>query len=172
MPAPVAPRHIPVLGHVFALGRDPIGFLRNSRAYGDLVTFYLGTRPVHLVNSPDLIRKVLVTEARNFRRGKIFTKARELFGDGLATADDPVHMRQRRVMQPSFHRDRIAGYVDVMRGQITEMCGSWASGVRIAADRQMVALTLQVAAKSLFRADLGAEAVAEVCRSSPRCSTA
>ncbi|MFD1049118.1 cytochrome P450, partial [Kibdelosporangium lantanae] len=165
MPAPVAPRHIPVLGHVFALGRDPIGFLRNSRAYGDLVTFYLGTRPVHLVNSPDLIRKVLVTEARNFRRGKIFTKARELFGDGLATADDPVHMRQRRVMQPSFHRDRIAGYVDVMRGQITEMCGSWASGVRIAADRQMVALTLQVAAKSLFRADLGAEAVAEVCRS-------
>lgn len=165
MSAPVAPRHIPVLGHVFALGRDPIGFLRDSRTYGDLVTFYLGTRPVHLVNSPELIRKVLVTEARHFHRGKIFTKARELFGDGLATADDPVHMRQRRVMQPAFHRDRIAGYVDVMRTQIDEICGSWTPGARIAVDREMVRLTLQVTAKTLFSVDLGAEAVVEVCRS-------
>jgi cytochrome P450 len=163
--APVAPRHIPVLGHVFALGRDPIGFLRDSRTYGDLVTFYLGTRPVHLVNSPELVRKVLVTEARHFRRGKIFTKARQLFGDGLATADDPVHMRQRRVVQPAFHRDRIVGYVNVMRAQVEEIRSSWTRGEQIPVDREMVRLTLHITAKALFRADLGADAVAEVCRS-------
>jgi cytochrome P450 len=147
------------------MGRDPIGFLQNLRSYGDIVTFYLGTRPVHQINSPELIRQVLVTGAHDFNRGEIFTKARQLFGDGLATADEPAHMRQRRVMQPAFHNDRIAGYVKVMRAQVQEIAESWTPGVPVMLDREMARLTLQVTAKALFRADLGQAAVTEVCRS-------
>jgi cytochrome P450 len=156
---------MPLLGHVLAMGRDPIAFLQDLRAHGEIVTFYLGTRPVHQINSPALIRKVLVTEAHKFHRGKIFTKARQLFGDGLATADEPVHMRQRRIMQPAFHADRITAYVKAMRDQVTEIAGSWTSGRMIRLDREMARLTLQVTAKALFSADLGRSAVTEVCRS-------
>ncbi|TCO46531.1 cytochrome P450 [Actinocrispum wychmicini] len=162
---PVAPKHIPVLGHVLSLTRDPIGFLQNLRAHGDIVTFYLGTRPVHQINSPELIRQVLVTDARHFSRGKIFAKARQLFGDGLATADEPAHMRQRRVMQPAFHHDRIAGYVNVMREQIDETVGGWVPNKPIMLEQEMAGLTLRVTAKALFQADLGQAAVAEVYRS-------
>lgn len=162
---PVAPKHLPVLGHALSMGRDPIGFLQDLRAHGDIVTFYLGTRPLHQVNSPELIRQVLVTNAHEFSRGKIFAKARQLFGDGLATADEPAHMRQRRVMQPAFHSERIAGYVNVMREQVDGTIGAWIPNEPIMLDREMAGLTLRVTAKSLFRADLGGAAVTEVRRS-------
>jgi cytochrome P450 len=75
-----------------------------------------------------LIRQVLVTDANRFIRGEVFTKARQLLGDGLATADDPVHLRQRRIMQPAFHHDRLTGYLAVMHEQIDRIAGSWVPG--------------------------------------------
>ncbi|MBP2323978.1 cytochrome P450 [Kibdelosporangium banguiense] len=163
--APVAPGRVPVVGHALAMGRDPMAFIQDLRMLGDIVTFYLGTKPIHLVNSPDLIRRVLVTDARRFSRGRIFAKARQLFGDGLATADEPLHMRQRRVMQPAFHCARVEKYVGVMRSETREFVSTWRPGQVIAMDQEISRLTLTVTAKALFRADLGATAVAEVCRS-------
>ncbi|MET0237700.1 MAG: cytochrome P450 [Kibdelosporangium sp.] len=161
----VAPGRLPVLGHVLAAGRDPMRFVQRLRAAGDVVTFYLGTKPVYQVNSPDLIRRVLVGDADKFGRGRIFAKARQLFGDGLATSDDPLHMRQRRIMQPAFHRRRVDTYVDVMRSEIRQFADSWRPGRVIFLDREISGLTLAVTAKALFRADLGVAAVAEVCGS-------
>ncbi|WP_188316896.1 cytochrome P450 [Solihabitans fulvus] len=162
---PIAPRRVPVLGHTLSLGRDPLGFLQSLRSRGDVVAFYLGTRPVCQVNSPDLIRRVLVTDAHRFSRGAVFAKARQLLGDGLATADEPSHMRQRRVMQPAFHADRVAGYVEVMREEIAEVVAGWRPGRPVQVDREMARLTLMVTTKALFRAELGQAAVAEVRRS-------
>lgn len=147
------------------MGRDPIAFLQDLRAHGDIVTFYLGPRPVHQINSPALIKQVLVTDAHKFERGKIFTKARQLFGDGLATSDEPTHMRQRRVMQPAFHADRITAYVRVMRSEIEKIVSSWRAGQQVMLDREMANLTLRVTAKALFSAELGRSAVTEVSRS-------
>jgi cytochrome P450 len=165
MPLAVAPGRLPVLGHLVAMGRDPMAFLQDLRMRGDVVTFYLGPRAVHQINSPELIRRVLVTDAHKFERGEVFRKARLLLGNGLATADEPVHMRQRRVMQPAFHQDRITAYVTVMREQIQEVVASWSPDRPIRLDREMAELTLAVTAKALFRADLGRAAVDEVRRS-------
>lgn len=161
----VAPRRLPVLGHLVAMGRDPMAFLQDLRTRGDVVAFYLGPRPVHQINSPELIRQVLVTDAHKFNRGEVFSTARQLLGDGLATADEPAHMRQRRVMQPAFHHDRITAYVTAMREQIEAVADSWSPDRRIRLDREMAELTLAVTAKALFRAELGAAAVEEVRRS-------
>lgn len=161
----VAAGRVPGLGHALALARGPMKFIQGLRSQGDVVTFYLGTVPIHQINSPDLIRRVLVTDAHQFGRGQIFAKARQLFGDGLATADEPVHMRQRRIMQPAFHRDRIATYVDVMCSEMREFVDSWRFGQIVRLDRAVSRLTLAVTAKALFRADLGTAAVTEVCRS-------
>ncbi|MCE7007547.1 cytochrome P450 [Kibdelosporangium philippinense] len=161
----VAAGRVPGLGHALALARGPMRFIQGLRAQGDVVTFYLGTTPIHQINSPELIRRVLVTDAHRFGRGQIFAKARQLFGDGLATADEPAHMRQRRIMQPAFHRDRMAAYVDIMRSEMREFVDSWRPGHVVRLDREISQLTLAVTAKALFRADLGTAAVSEVCRS-------
>jgi cytochrome P450 len=162
---PVAVGRLPVLGHLLPLARDPMGFLQAVRAQGDVVVFHLGPRPVYQVNSAELIREVLVTRAHEFRRGEVFAQARRVLGDGLATADGGVHMRQRRTVQPAFHPDRLAAYLTVICEQIDAAAGSWVPHRRLRLDRELAQLTVAVTAKALFRADLGRAAVHEVRRS-------
>lgn len=164
MTASTAPGRMPLLGHALAMSRDPVGFLQRLRAQGDIVAFYLGPRRIYQINAPALIRQVLVGDAHKFQRGEIFATARQLLGDGLATADDPVHMRQRRVLQPAFHHDRVASYVTVMREQIQEAV-SWQPDRPIMLDRELTRLVVRATAKSLFRTDLGHAAATEVRRS-------
>lgn len=163
--SPVAAGRLPVLGHLLPLARNPMGFLQAVRAQGDVVAFHLGPRPVYQVNSADLIREVLVTRAHEFRRGEVFAQARRVLGDGLATADGSVHMRQRRTVQPAFHPDRLAPYLTVMCEQIDAVAGSWVPHRRLRLDRELARLTVAVTARALFRADLGRAAVHEVRRS-------
>lgn len=153
------------LGDLVRLARDPIGYLQSLRARGDLAAVHIGPRVIHQVNSPELIRKVLVTEAHDFHRGEIFVQARRVLGDGLATADGSVHMRQRRVVQPAFHHDRLPGYLDVITGVVDSACATWTPGRVMAFDRELAGLTVTITAKTLFRTALGEEAVREVQRS-------
>ncbi|MCK2237467.1 MULTISPECIES: cytochrome P450 [unclassified Crossiella] len=162
---PIAPGRVPVLGHLPAMSRDPLQFLQNLRRQGELVAFHLGARPVYLVNAPELIRQVLVTDAAKFHRGKVFRKARQLLGNGLATADNPEHHEQRRIVQPAFHRARITGYAAIMRAEIERITAAWPEGARFRLDEQMAELTLNVTAKSLFHTDFSQAAVAEIHRS-------
>ena len=62
------------------------------------------------VNDPQLIRDILVTHQRNFMKGRGLQRAKRLLGDGLLTSEGAAHLRQRRLMQPAFHRERIAAY--------------------------------------------------------------
>jgi cytochrome P450 len=162
---PVAEGRLPVVGHLLPLARGPLAYLQALRAQGDLVEFRLGPRSIVQVNSPDLIRQVLVIQAARFQRGSVFVQARQVLGDGLATTDDPVHMRQRRMVQPAFHHGRLGGYHAVMREQAAILAGSWVPHRPIPLDRELARLTLTVTAKALFRADLGRDAVREVFRS-------
>jgi cytochrome P450 len=161
----VAPRRLPVLGHLLSLAPNPIGYLQSLRAHGDLVTVYLGPRPVHQVNSPELIRHVLIYQAHDFHRGAIFVQARRALGNGLATADGVAHLRQRRIVQPAFNPDRLATYLPVMHDAIRDLAASWTPHEPIRLDRELARLTLTVTAKALFRTELGEAAVREVRRS-------
>jgi cytochrome P450 len=161
----VAPGRLPVLGHLLPLVRDPIGYLQSLRAKGEVISVHIGSKAIHQVNSAELIRTVLVTQAHHFHRGEIFVQARRALGDGLATADEPVHMRQRRVVQPAFHHDRLAAYLDVITAVVPAHTARWTPHRVLALDRELAALTVTITAKTLFRTDLGAAAVREVQRS-------
>lgn len=161
----VAPGRLPILGHLLPLARDPIGFLQSLRARGDLVAVHIGPRVIVQVNDAERVRDVLVTQAHDFHRGEIFVQARQALGDGLATADEPVHMRQRRVVQPAFHHDRLPGYLTVISDAVTAASGSWVPHRPMDLDRELAALTVTIVAKTLFRTDLGEAAVREVRRS-------
>ena len=91
--------------------RDPLAFLtRIAREHGDVVRFRLGPVELHLLNRPDFIRELLITDAAAFHKGRGLERAKRLLGEGLLTSEDPEHLRQRRMIQPAFHQERIAGY--------------------------------------------------------------
>jgi cytochrome P450 len=144
---------------VFAFRRDPIGFLLNLvERYGDLVYFKLGPQPVFLLNNPDHIRDVLVTHNRNFMKGEGLQRAKRLLGEGLLTSEGEFHLRQRRLAQPAFHRQRIAGYAATMVEYAARMRDCWQAGETRDVAREMMRLTLGIAGKTLFDADVENEA--------------
>jgi len=161
------PRPLPLLGHGMHLLRNPLDFLARARAQGDIVRIKLGPSSAYIVNSPDLIRQVLVGSAKKFEKGVQFDKLRPVLGNGLVTAGGEEHLRNRRLIQPAFHHTRIATYGTVMRDLTAAKVASWQDGVPLRLDNELAQLTMAIVGKTLFSTQLGAEAVDEVLRSMP-----
>lgn len=155
--APGPPRRYP-LQNWLALQRNPLRFLEGVARHGDVARFRLGPVFVYLVNDPDLIRSVLVTRADAYHKGRALERARRLLGQGLLTSEGALHLRQRRLMQPAFHRERIAGYGETMVRYAGRAAERWKAGETIDVHKEMVALTLAIVGKTLFDADVEEEA--------------
>lgn len=147
---------IPLLGHSVDLARDPLGFTRSLRDRGEVTTIFIGPRPVLVVTSVDLIRAVLVTEARKFDKGAMFDELRTHLGNGLVTSAGSFHRRQRRLAQPAFHGDRISGYADVMTARTVDSLASWSPGKPVELTEHLNRLTLDVLLDVLFGSDRNA----------------
>ena len=156
--APPGPRQtLPGL-NLIAFRRDPLAFLERAAAFGDIAYYRMGGRRVFLLNHPDLIKDVLVTHARNFIKGKVLEKAKRVLGEGLLTSEGDFHLRQRRLAQPAFHRDRIAAYSRVMSEFAARHAAPWQDGQALDLHQEMMRLTLAIVGKTLFDADIEADA--------------
>lgn len=159
LPLPPGPEKRFLGDRLLSLQRDPLSYLqRLQREYGDVVHFRIGAQHVVLLNHPDLIKDVLVTHNRNFVKGFTLQQAKRVLGEGLLTSEGDFHLRQRRLMQPVFHRQQIANYAEVMVEYAARTAGRWHDGETFDVTWQMEALTLAIAAKTLLDADVDAEA--------------
>ena len=165
--APVVPGRLPLLGHTMSLLNRPLGFLSSLRAHGEVVRIYLGPLPVYLVTSPELTWQVLATDADKFDKGMVFDKIRPLFGNGVLNSNGEFHRRQRRLVQPAFHRKQIAGYVDIMARAASDLIESWRPGDVVAVDKRMENLALTIVGRALFSTELGRRVITEAQRSMP-----
>src|SRR2546430_11454792 len=165
--APTAPRRIPVLGHLPALLRGPLAMLQGQRAEGGVVKLYLGWRPMYIVNAPELVHRILVTEKDTIARGRLFRKIRQYTGDGIATAEGEFHLRQRRLMRPAFHRERFRTYVEIMRDHAAALADSWQPAQPVAVEHVKGELASTIISQTLCRADVGVRAAAEIHRFIP-----
>jgi cytochrome P450 len=152
-----------LVGNLPEFAADLPGFLqRCTREYGDVVGMRLGTRRAYLLNHPDHLEYVFVKQHRNFIKHTWFWRhVPAIFGNGLLTSEGDFWLRQRRLAQPAFHRDRIAAYGEVMVAYTERMLDTWREGEIRNVHEDMMGLTLRIAAKALFDADVEAD-VAEV----------
>jgi cytochrome P450 len=142
-------------------GANPLEFFTNlARTYGDVTSYRMAGEQLFLVNDPQLIRDILVTHNRNFTKSRGLERSKRLLGEGLLTSEGAMHLRQRRLMQPAFHRDRIAAYGEVMAGYADRMQRGWNDGVALDIAREMNRLTLSIVGKTLFDVDVEAQAAA------------
>lgn len=118
----------------------------------------MGNQPAYLINHPDYIRDVLVTNHAKFHKGRALKRAKNLLGEGLLTSEGELHLRQRRMIQPAFHHRRIAAYARSMVDYAEQMSGEWRDGASVDVSREMMRLTLQIVGKTLFNANVGDEA--------------
>jgi cytochrome P450 len=139
--------------------RDPLGFLSGcAQEYGNVVELRFMGQTLYLLSDPDLIEYVLVENNRNFGKTRILKRNRRLLGDGLLTSEGEFWRRQRRLAQPAFHRKRVDAYGDVMVAFAERSLEAWRDGQTLDVHEEMMHLTLEIVAKCLFDADVGARA--------------
>lgn len=155
-PPPVA-RGLPVVGVLPEFARDRLGFLeRVAREEGDVVE--LRFKPVftsYFVNDPALIEQVLVKNAANFTKDVFLQQLRVWLGMGLLTAEGDFWKRQRRLLQPSFHRERIASYARVMVDRSERAARAWRDGEVFDVHEALMKLTAEIVGETLFGSDVG-----------------
>ena len=127
--------------------------LDNARRFGDLVHYRAFNRDVFQLNHPDLIADFFLRDAPNHHRNIVMQAGRQVLGTGLLTSEEPLHMRQRRLAQPAFLRDRIAAYAEVIGSQTISLTAGWASGKVTDLHPQMLELALRIVGKCLFDLD-------------------
>ncbi|MEU7475778.1 cytochrome P450 [Lentzea sp. NPDC042327] len=165
MSVPVAPGRLPFLGHTLPMLRKRFAFTGNLRGRGDLVEVHLGPMRTYFVTSPRLTHQVLVTDAPKFHKGRMYDKFRPFVGNGLAVSSGSFHLRQRRMVQPAFHRDRIAGYVTVMARAAREVVDGWRPGEVRQLEADMQGLAVTIVGEALFSTEIGQRAIDEARRS-------
>ncbi len=124
--------------------------LSSAQRYGDLVHYRALGRHIYQLNHPDLIRDFLTTDSVHHNRNLVMQRARTVLGNGLLTSEEPLHMRQRRLAQPAFHRDRIAGYGVIISDAAARMTTGWQSGTTRDLHADMLELALRIVGKCLF----------------------
>lgn len=130
---------------------EPIRLFEHlHRTYGPIAHYrFMGT-PIIFVNHPDYIQEVLVTQASSFVKERTVRRMKILLGEGLITSDDPLHMRQRRIVAPAFHRQRIAAYAEQIVTSAEHHAASWQPGQAIDISAAMMSLSLEIVARTLF----------------------
>lgn len=144
---------------ILPLLRDPLAYLTGvARTHGPIASFRIARRRVVLVNDPALIQAVLVTHHAKFTKGYALQRARLFLGDGLLTSEAPAHRRQRRLVQPAFHRQRLATYAATMSAAALRARQAWPPGEIRDLTAEMSRLTLDIVGRTLFSADVEADA--------------
>jgi cytochrome P450 len=152
---PPGPRGNVLLGSAVDLGRNSMRFLtRCAREYGDIVYLRFFNTPVCLLTHPTDIEYVLVKNPANFVKSRDYRALKSVLGNGLLTNEGASWQKQRKLVQPAFRHENTARYADVMVRATTQMLDTWKDGEMRDIHQQMMALTLEIVAESLFGSDV------------------
>ncbi|HLW78565.1 MAG TPA: cytochrome P450 [Terriglobia bacterium] len=155
---PPGPKGHFLLGALPDIRRDELDYLsRIVREYGDVVYVRVVNQPCYVLSHPRDIEYVLMGNYPNFKKSVFLRESRALFGEGLLTSDGGFWLRQRRMLQPAFHHDRIAEYSRVMVERTERMLATWGDGEVRDVHQDMSSLTLEIIAQVLFGSTIASQ---------------
>ena len=157
---PPGPKGLPFVGMALEIRRDPLeGLRRMVREYGDVVHFRVMGQDRILLNHPDFINQVLVMQHGKFHKSELTRRiTARMLGQGLLISEGEFWRRQRRLVQPAFHRIRMNEYAATMREWTQAHIREWRDGDERNVAQEMMALTLAIAVRTLFGTTLPGEA--------------
>lgn len=147
-----------LFGSLRAYVADPISFIaRYQKDYGDFFQFKLAHRTLTVICHPSDVQYVLQGNHKNYKKSLAYRKLQLLLGQGLFTSEGDFWLRQRRLAQPAFHKEQIAGYGLEITRLTTEMLSRWKGQQRVNLNTEMTHLTLRIISKTLLGMDIHAE---------------
>lgn len=154
------PRGVPFFGNVLRAWKDPLGLIEDAaRDHGDFVRLRFGPYDYVLLGSPRDIHHVLVENARSYVKSRGYDGVKLVLGQGLLTSEGEHWRKQRKLMQPAFHRERLRHFGEVMATLTDETLAAWrASDSAFDLHSEMMKLTFRIAGQTLFGCELADEA--------------
>lgn len=157
-PAPTLPTWNP-LGHMLGFRSDPLGLFERARDVGDVVRLRVGWMSIYAAYAPEHAQHVLVDRSANYtKQSRGYQRLRSFLGDGLLTAEGELWRTQRRIAQPAFRHDKLAGFASGMVQAAEDMVAGWQADTVVDVAEAMNRLTLRIAGETLLGLDLTGEA--------------
>jgi len=154
-------RGLPGIGVALQLHKNPNNFFSETvNRYGDRVELRVLGRRVLLLTNPADAETILIQNAADFGRSPEVKGLRAVFGDGIYSSEGERWRRQRRVVQPAFHHDRIMRYSSTMVERMTARADKWRHGERLDILKEMIGFTTDVICEVLFGQEQSADAKA------------
>jgi len=145
----------PVLGTLYYLYQDVVNFaLRAAREHGGIVDLGFPAWPIVLVTDPALIEDVLVTRSKLFVKDRGTHELGLVLGQGLVTSEGDLWKKQRRLVQPAFHKERVDAYGRTMVEFTLRYLEGLKPGERRNLHDDLMELTLEIVGKTLMGADV------------------
>ncbi len=142
---------------------DPIPlFVHLEKEFGRIAHYRFMGMLIVFVNDPDYVGEILLNQAQSFVKERTLQRMKILLGEGLITSDDPIHMRQRKLAAPAFHRGRIAGYAGEIVRSAAEQIEPWKDGDTVDIGDEMMRLSLRIIARTLFATEVTPEVLSVV----------
>jgi cytochrome P450 len=139
-----------------SFARAPYYLLSYARRYGPIWSFRFFERRIFVIDDADAVRAVLIDKQHLFGKNRML-RLKPVMGDGLLTSEGPLHVRQRRLIQPAFQHSRVAGYADVIVAEVLRMIDKWDEGVSVDLRAEMLRLTVTITGAALFGTDITSE---------------
>ena len=160
LPLPPGPRGRFLVGNLHEMVADRLGFVTQLHTqYGGVVHYRVGRHDIINVTNPSGVQHVLQGNNHNYsKQTSTYGPVRWVAGNGLFTSDGDFWFKQRRLMQPAFHRQRIPAFGEMMTAHAAAMADRWQviASTRGTLDiaHDMTELTLEIAVKALFGSDI------------------
>lgn len=172
----LAPKHIPrakglpVIGQTLQVVQDPLALLKKLKQdHEDVLKVRLGFKDFFLIQTPQAVRHVLQENARNYFKPGAAKLMKRVLGNGLATSNGPLWLKQRRLMQPAFHKQRLSGFFNILHAETVQLIDTWKQQEdwqEVDVSKAFLKLTLNNISKAMFGTDVVAQIneIAEVLK--------
>lgn len=149
---------LPVLGNLLQFRRDRLALQDQAVKIGPIARLSLVHLPLYVITCADLAHRVLVDDAASYKKSAGLQFLMPLLGEGLLTAEGATHKQHRKLLAPAFAPKRLAAYGEVMVAETRAQIASWKAGEQIDLSTEMMEMTLAIAGKTMFGADIRKDA--------------
>ncbi|MCI5057668.1 MAG: cytochrome P450 [Flavobacteriales bacterium] len=153
MQYPSGPKGSWFTGMALELIKDPKKFFHKyAQEYPEILRFRSFYNHFYVISKPEYLQHVLQKNAKNYVKGMVYQQIKLVLGEGLLTSEGDYWLRQRRLAQPSFHRNKIAGFFELMKESTNDIILDWERerGKELDVYPEMMRLTLDIIGRTML----------------------